>query len=66
MVEAAPCFSPCGGLPPARPADAAQVAALGAAVTIAVQLPALHWFYMYIVWFLPLVLIGVLAAGPVE
>jgi hypothetical protein len=39
----------------------AQVAALGAAVTIAVQLPALHWFYLYIVWFLPLVLIAVLA-----
>ncbi len=32
---------------------------------IAVQLPALHWFYLYIVWFLPLVLVAVLAAeGP--
>jgi hypothetical protein len=30
-------------------------------VTIAVQLPALHWFYLYIVWFLPLVLVAVLA-----
>lgn len=40
----------------------AQVAALAAAVTIAVQLPALHWFYLYIVWFLPLVLVAVLAA----
>ena len=40
----------------------AQVAALGAAVIIAVQLPALHWFYLYIVWFLPLVLIAVLGA----
>jgi hypothetical protein len=39
----------------------AQVAALAAAVIIAVQLPALHWFYLYIVWFLPLVLIAVLA-----
>jgi hypothetical protein len=37
-----------------------QVAALGAATIIAVQLPALHWFYLYIVWFLPLVLIAVL------
>jgi hypothetical protein len=26
-----------------------------------VQLPALHWFYLYIVWFLPLVLVAVLA-----
>jgi hypothetical protein len=42
----------------------AQVAALGAAVTIAVQLPALHWFYLYIVWFLPLILIAVLADDP--
>jgi hypothetical protein len=38
----------------------AQVAALGAALIIAVQLPALHWFYLYIVWFLPLVLVAVL------
>jgi hypothetical protein len=37
------------------------VSALAAAVTIAVQLPALHWFYLYIVWFLPLVLIAVFA-----
>jgi hypothetical protein len=34
----------------------AQIAALAAAVTIAVQLGATHWFYFYIVWFLPLVL----------
>jgi hypothetical protein len=49
-------FRPRGARTPA------QVAALAAAVTIAVQLPALHWFYLYIVWFLPLVLIAVLAA----
>ena len=30
-----------------------QVAALAAAVTIAVQLTAGHWFYFYVVWFLP-------------
>jgi chromate transport protein ChrA len=40
---------------PAR-RDLRQVAALGAAVMIAVQLPATHWFYFYIVWFAPLVL----------
>jgi hypothetical protein len=39
-----------------------QVSAIAAALTIAVQLPALHWFYLYIVWFLPLVLIAVLGA----
>jgi hypothetical protein len=34
----------------------AQVAALAAAVVIAVQLGATHWFYFYVVWFLPLAL----------
>ena len=32
-----------------------QIAAL-AAVTIAVQLTASHWFYFYVVWFLPFAL----------
>jgi hypothetical protein len=49
---------------PRGPRTPAQVAALAAAVIIAVQLPAMHWFYLYIVWFLPLVLIAVLATGP--
>jgi uncharacterized membrane protein len=39
-----------------------QVAALMAVVLIAAQLVALHWFYFYIVWFLPAVLVAV-AAG---
>ena len=34
-----------------------QVAALAAAVTIAVQLTAGHWFYFYVVWFLPFALV---------
>jgi len=42
----------------------AQVAALGATVVIAVQLTAIHWFYLYIVWFLPLVLVAVLGDAP--
>jgi hypothetical protein len=41
-----------------------QVAALGAALTIAVQLPAVHWFYYYIVWFAPFVLVALLAREP--
>jgi hypothetical protein len=36
----------------------AQIGALGAAVMIAVQLTAEHWFYLYIVWFLPLLLLA--------
>jgi hypothetical protein len=35
-----------------------QVAALGAALMIGVELTAEHWFYLYIVWFLPLVLVA--------
>ena len=38
------------------------MAALGAAVLIAVQLTATHWFYLYIVWFVPFVLVALLAA----
>ncbi len=35
-----------------------QVAALGAALLIGVQLTMHHWFYLYIVWFYPLLLIA--------
>ncbi len=37
-----------------------QVAALGAAVLIALQLAITYWFYLYIPWFTPLVLLAVL------
>jgi hypothetical protein len=40
----------------------AQVAALGAAVLIALQLGVEHWFYLYIPWFAPLVFVALLAA----
>ena len=46
---------------PRRP-DPRQVAALGAAVLIALQLPVTHWFYLYVVWFVPFVLVAVFAA----
>jgi hypothetical protein len=43
-----------------------QVAALGAAVLIALQLGLSHWFYLYIVWWFPLAVIALLgiAASP--
>ncbi len=47
---------------PRGPRSLPQVSALSAALMIAVQLPATHWFYFYIVWFLPLVLIAALGA----
>jgi hypothetical protein len=46
---------------PRRP-DLRQTAALGAAVLIAIQLVATHWFYLYIVWFVPFVLVALFAA----
>ena len=44
----------------------AQVAALGGAVLIALQLPSEHWFYLYVVWFAPLVLAALFAAYETE
>ncbi len=35
-----------------------QVAALAAALLISLQLTAEHWFYLYIVWFYPLLLVA--------
>jgi hypothetical protein len=45
-----------------RERDARQVAALAGAVVIAFQLAATHWFYFYIAWFAPLVLVASFAA----
>ncbi|HWF49689.1 MAG TPA: glycosyltransferase family 87 protein [Solirubrobacteraceae bacterium] len=42
-----------------------QVCALAGAVTIAIQLPATHWYYYYIMWFLPFVLAALLGRPPV-
>jgi hypothetical protein len=38
-----------------------QVAALAAAVLIALQLATVHWFYLYVAWFAPLVLLALFA-----
>jgi hypothetical protein len=39
-----------------------QIAALGAGILIAVELTATHWFYLYVVWFVPFVLVALFAA----
>jgi hypothetical protein len=44
----------------------AQIAALAAAVVIAVQLTAEHWFYLYIPWFAPALLIALCVAAPLR
>lgn len=46
-----------------RQRDVVTLSALAAAVLIAVQLGVTHWFYLYIVWFLPLVLVALLGRG---
>jgi len=48
-----------------RRRDHVTAAALGAAVLIGMELTVDHWFYLYIPWFLPFLLIALLAAGPV-
>jgi hypothetical protein len=41
-----------------------EVSALGAAVTIALQCCLTHWFYLYIPWFFPLVIVALVGAHP--
>ena len=41
-----------------------EVCALGAAVVIALQLGLTHWFYLYIPWFFPLVVMAVFGSHP--
>jgi hypothetical protein len=47
-----------------RRRDVVTVAALAAAVLIALQLGVTHWFYLYIVWFFPAVMVAVLGFYP--
>jgi hypothetical protein len=49
-----------------RQRDQVTVAALGAAVLIGMELTVDHWFYLYIPWFLPFLLIALLATGRVS
>ncbi|MDQ3091680.1 MAG: hypothetical protein M3R46_08500, partial [Actinomycetota bacterium] len=46
-----------------RRRDAVGLAALCAAILIALQLGVTHWFYLYIAWFFPLVMLAVLATA---
>jgi hypothetical protein len=46
-----------------RPPGLASLAAAAAAILIALQLGIEHWFYLYIPWFFPLVMIALLARG---
>jgi Glycosyltransferase family 87 len=46
---------------PRRP-NLRQTAALGAAILIAVELTMTHWFYLYVVWFVPFVFVALFVA----
>jgi hypothetical protein len=46
---------------PKRRSDV-QIAALAAAVLIAFQMAADHWFYLYVVWFAPLIFVALFTA----
>src|SRR5205807_2148138 len=57
LLAAAVAFLP-------RERSRVRVCALAGAVTIAVQLPATHWYYYYIMWFLPFALVALLGVAP--
>lgn len=38
--------------------DLVQIAALGLVVTVGVEAAGMHWFYFYVLWFLPLLLVA--------
>jgi hypothetical protein len=44
----------------------AQVAALAASVLLLVEAATTHWFYLYVVWFAPLVLFALFSEHPTE
>jgi hypothetical protein len=41
-----------------------RLAALSAAVLIAIQIGVTHWFYLYVVWFFPALMVALLAGAP--
>lgn len=49
-----------------RERSPAMVAALAAALLIAVQIVLEHWFYLYLVWFFPLLLVALTIDSPVR
>ena len=49
-----------------RRRDPVAVAALGAATLIALQLALEHWFYLYLVWFLPLSFVALLSGRRID
>ena len=63
IIVAAALLALCFAFLPRRK-SLVQVAALGAALMLAVELTAEHWFYLYIVWFLPLVLVALVGLRP--
>jgi hypothetical protein len=59
---AAAAFAVAAAFIPRR-RDVVGLAAVAAAVLIALQLGVTHWFYLYIPWFFPLVMVALLGRG---
>jgi len=57
VQAAAVAFALAAAVIPRR-RDLVGLAAVASAVTIALQLGVTHWFYLYLVWFLPFVLVA--------
>ena len=49
-----------------RERSLARTCALAGAVTLAIQLPATHWYYYYIEWFLPFALVAFLCRSATQ
>ena len=62
MVATAAFAIALGFVPRTRTPE--RVAALAGALLVALQLTAEHWFYLYIVWFLPGLLVALTATSP--
>jgi hypothetical protein len=66
IVQAIAVLLALGGAFFPRRRTIVEVAALGAAITIAFQLGLTHWFYLYIPWFFPLLIVALVGAFPSE
>jgi hypothetical protein len=64
VLGAAAALALAAGIWPRGNRGVVEVAALAAAIIIALQCTISYWFYLYIVWFVPLVIIALVLAHP--
>jgi hypothetical protein len=66
VLGGAAALALASGIWPRGKRSVVEVAALGAAIVIALQCSISYWFYLYIVWFFPLVIVALVLAHPSE